>query len=74
MRLVFGHGEPGQGARAFWPGEVPGLRGMLAVGGTIGAEGGGEAGQGQLGGLFGGRIVRQALDDLGQVHFGQVPE
>ena len=58
----------------FWPGEVPGLRGMLAVGGTIGAEGGGEAGQGQLGGLCCGRIVRQALDDLGQVHFGQVPE
>ncbi len=27
----FGRVEPGQGARAFWPGEVPGLRGMLAV-------------------------------------------
>ena len=26
----------------------------------LGPEGGGEAGRGQLGGLFGGRIVRQA--------------
>ncbi len=35
----------------------------------LGTEGGGEAGRGQLDGLFGGRIVRQALDDLGQTKF-----
>jgi hypothetical protein len=40
LRLVFGHGEPGQGARAFWPGEVHGLCGMLAVGGTRPGRGG----------------------------------
>jgi hypothetical protein len=36
----FGRVEPGQGARAFWSGEVLGLRGMLAVGGTRPGRGG----------------------------------
>ena len=40
LRLDFGHVEPGQGARAFWPGEVLGLRGMLAVGVTRPGRGG----------------------------------
>lgn len=34
----------------------------------LGTAGSGEAGRGQLGGLFGGGIVRQPLDDLGQLH------
>jgi hypothetical protein len=36
----------------------------------LGTQRSGEAGRGQLGGLGGCRIVRQALDDLGQVHLG----
>ena len=31
LRLDFGRVEPGQGAWAFWPGEVQGLCGVLAV-------------------------------------------
>ena len=30
---------------------------------------GGETGRGQLGGLFGSRIVRRALDHLGEIRF-----
>jgi hypothetical protein len=40
VRLDFGRVEPGQGARAFWPGEVQGLCGMLAVGVTRPGRGG----------------------------------
>ena len=34
----------------------------------LGTAGSSKAGQGQLGGLFDGRLVRQAFDGLGQVH------
>jgi len=48
---------------------VPESGDRLGLGGG-GGQGGGKARRRQLGGLFNGRVVRQALDDLGLIHFG----